>query len=126
MSTSKEIVQKWHDALNRGDVDRMVALVHQDVVVGGPRGKTSGIQVVRQWFGRANVRLVPLTYFGTGQTIVVEEKGEWIDPANGQVTGSQTVATLFTVEGNLITSIVRHDQVEAALSEAGLTLSDKA
>ena len=126
MSTPLEIVQAWHEALNRGDVDAMMALLDQNVVMGGPRGTANGSTIVREWFGRANVRLHPLAYFARGQSIVVEEKGEWLDPNNGQVVGSQPVATHFTVEYGLITRIMRHDQLTTAMSEAGLTTSDMA
>ena len=32
-----ETVQAWHDALNAGDLDRLVSLMHDDVAFGGPR-----------------------------------------------------------------------------------------
>lgn len=35
MSTPKEIVQRWHDALNQGDVEQLSALVHPEVEIGG-------------------------------------------------------------------------------------------
>lgn len=126
MSSPKEIVQKWHDALNSEDVEGMVALVHHDVKIGGPRGSTSGTEIMREWFGRAHVRLYPLVYYQRQQTIVVEEQGEWRDATTGEITGSQKVATIFMVEDELITSIVRLDQIENALSEAGLTTADRA
>ena len=31
-------VEDWHDALNRGDSDRLVDLSHPEVEVGGSRG----------------------------------------------------------------------------------------
>ena len=126
MHTPLHIVRQWHDALNQGEIEKLVSLVHPDVVVGGPRGSTSGAHVVREWFGRANVRLHPLAYFAREQIVVVEEEGEWIDPASGEVTGQQRVASAFAVADGLITRIVRHDQLEDALSDTGLTLSDRA
>jgi ketosteroid isomerase-like protein len=111
MSTPKEIVQQWHDALNQGDVEQMSALVHPEVEIGGPRGITKGVQVMREWFGRANVRLRPVAYFANAQSVIVEEVGEWLDPSSGQVVGSQQVATHFHIADGLITSIVRHDPV---------------
>jgi hypothetical protein len=126
MSIAREIVEAWHSALNQGDVETMMALVDANVVVGGPRGTTQGAAVVREWFGRANVRLIPLAYFSREQTVVVEEEGEWLDPASRQVSGRQRVATHFVVKDGLITSIIRHDQIEDALSAAGLTTADKA
>ena len=125
MSTAKEIVGKWHDALNQGDLDTLMALVAEDVDVSGPHGTTHGAAIVREWFGRANVRLIPLAYYTREQRIVVEEEGEWIDPISGVVTGSQRVATYFVVAQGMITHILRHDQLEVALAEANLTLSDR-
>jgi hypothetical protein len=119
------IVQDWHTALNSGDTERLVALVHPDVEVGGPRGRTSGAQVMREWTGRANVQLHPLRYFQRGQTVVVEEQGEWLAPETGQVVGNQVVATVFTVSSALITRVVRHDDLETALQVAGITPADE-
>jgi hypothetical protein len=126
MSTASELVRQWHEALNQGDLATVMNLVHDDVVVGGPRGTASGAALVREWFGRANVRLYPLIYFANGQTVVVEQNGEWLDPASGEVTGQQRVSTHFVVAEGLITHIARYDQLEDALSEAGLTISDRA
>ena len=115
-----KIVTDWHTALNEGQVERLVEKVRPDVEVGGPRGKTQGAEVVREWFGRANVRLWPLRYFVREAVVVVEEKGEWVDPGKGQVTGSQMVTTVFTIREGLITHILRYDSLEIALKEAGL------
>ena len=32
------VVEAWHEALNDGEVDRLVGLSHPEVEVGGPRG----------------------------------------------------------------------------------------
>lgn len=120
-----KIVADWHTALNEGQVESLVEKVRPDVEVGGPRGKTQGAEVVREWFGRANVRLWPLRYFVREVAVVVEEKGEWVEPATGQVTGSQTVASFFTVREGLIASILRFDSLEIALKEAGLGWQDE-
>ena len=125
MFTASEIVRAWHNALNTGDLEKMMSLIHTEVVVGGPRGTASGAALVREWFGRANVRLYPLTYFANGQNVVVEENGEWIDPTTGEITGHQRVSTHFEVKEGLITRIARYDQLETALSEAGLTISNR-
>jgi ketosteroid isomerase-like protein len=54
------IVEVWHEALNAGDVDRLVALLHPDVarwvvVLAGP----ATAQLLREWLDRANIRLDP-------------------------------------------------------------------
>jgi hypothetical protein len=126
MESSKvDLVRQWHTALNEGAIDAMVALVDEAVEVGGPRGMTQGAGVVRDWFGRANVHLIPLQLFHGGDTVVVEERGEWLSPDTGEITSFQIVATIFIVRDNLITRIMRYDTLETALTEAGLTEADK-
>jgi hypothetical protein len=125
MSSALNIVARWHIALNTGQVDQMVELVHPEVEVGGPRGKTQGAAVVKEWFGRANIRLIPLRYFNRQNVVVVEEQGEWLSPETGQVTGSQVVASVFAVTEGLITGILRYDNLATALREGGLAWSDE-
>ncbi len=127
MTTStRSVVQQWHAALNTAQVDEMMTYVHPQVEIGGPRGTTRGAQVVREWFGRANLRLLPQRWFGLGDQIVVEEMGEWRSPETDQITGSQIVATVFRVDDDgLITRIVRHDNLLAALEDVCLTLEDE-
>ena len=51
-----QTVIAWHDALNNGDVDRLVALSHPDVEVGGPRGSAHGAQTCATgWIARTFV-----------------------------------------------------------------------
>src|SRR4051794_1047694 len=111
-NSALKIVANWHTALNEGKVERLMEMVRSDVEVGGPRGKTQGAEVVREWFGRANVRLWPLRYFVRQYTVVVEEKGEWLAPDTGKVTGGQTAATVFTVRDGLIAGIIRYDTLK--------------
>jgi ketosteroid isomerase-like protein len=119
-----EAVLRWHEALNAGDAERVASLSHPEVEVGGPRGTARGRQVLEDWVGRANIRLEPLRLFGRGPTVVVEEAATWRDAQTGETTGEATVATVFASDGGLVARIVRHDGLEAALRDAGLTRSD--
>ncbi len=123
-------VDTWHRLLNDGDIERLVALIHRDIELGGPRsvssnprGMSSGIQVFREWFGRAGIQLTPLRYFHKGNVVVAEEEGVWHSPDDGHETGRQVVWSLFTLEDGLITGIKRFDTLPAALREAGLNES---
>jgi len=121
-----EVVQKWHAALNAGQTDQMVALVHPQVEVGGPRGSTRGVQALLDWFGRANIRLLPQRWFDGGNQIVVQELGQWRAPESDQVTSSQLVASVFRVsDDGLITRIWRHDDLAPALEDVCLSLEDE-
>jgi hypothetical protein len=124
MKSALEIVLDWHTALNAGEVDRMVALVDPNVEIGGPKGLTHGAEVVREWFGRANVKFHPLRSFQRDEQVVVEARGDWHDEA-GNLTGSQNVSTHFVVTADTISRIMRYDELESALNAAGLQLSDE-
>jgi len=119
------VVLAWHEALNAGDAERLAALSHPEVELGGPRGSARGRRVLEDWVGRANVRLEPLRSFQNGRTVVVEEAATWRDARTGETTGEATVATIFALDGGLVAGIVRHDGLEDALRSAGLDGSDE-
>jgi uncharacterized protein YbjT (DUF2867 family) len=112
-----QIVTAWHDALNNDDVERLVALSHPDVEVGGPRGSAHGVQILREWVDRANIRLEPGCTFGEAGTVVVEQAAEWQSAEPG---GIKTVATVFVVSDGLVTSVVRYPDLASALRAANL------
>ncbi len=118
-------VLAWHEALNAGDAERVASLSHPEVEIGGPRGSAHGRQVLKEWVGRANVRLEPLRSFKRGGTVVVEEAATWRDAQTGETVGEATVATVFELDGGLVTGIFRHDGLEDALRSAGLDGSDE-
>ena len=120
-----EAVLAWHEALNAGDAERLAALSHPDVELGGPRGPARGRQVLKDWVSRANVTLAPLRSFQSGRTVVVEEAATWRDAGTGEKTGEATVATVFTVEDGLVAALNRHESLEDALRSAGLEESDR-
>jgi hypothetical protein len=114
------VVEEWHEALNAGDVERLVALSHPDVGVGGPRGTGRGAGLLREWVARANIRLEPRRVFQREETLVVEEEAEWRSPETGEVIGASTVGSVFVVRGGRVASIVRCDDLAGALDAAGL------
>ena len=120
VSPEMQTVIAWHDALNDGDVERLVALSHPDVEVGGPRGSAHGAQILREWVDRANIRLEPGRAFGDAGTVVVEQGAEWKSAEPG---GVQTVASVFVVSDGLVTSVVRYPDLTSALRAASLDAS---
>ena len=120
ISPEIQTVIAWHDALNNGDVERLVALSHPEVEVGGPRGSAHGVQILREWVDRANIRLEPGRTFGEADTVVVEQGAEWQSAEPG---GVQTVASVFVVSDGLVTSVVRYPDLGSALRAANLDAS---
>jgi ketosteroid isomerase-like protein len=115
-----QTVIAWHDALNDGDVERLVALSHPEVEVGGPRGSAHGAQILREWVSRANIRLEPRRTFHEANTVVVDQGAEWQSAEPGNV---QTVASVFVISDGLVTSVVRYPDLESALRAANLDAS---
>jgi ketosteroid isomerase-like protein len=115
-----QTVSAWHDALNAGDVESLVALSHPDIKVGGPRGSALGAQILREWVDRADIRLEPGRTFGEAGTVVVEQVAEWqsADPDN-----IQPVASVFVVSDGLVTSVVRYPDLASALDAANFDAS---
>jgi hypothetical protein len=116
----QETVKAWHEALNGRDTERLLELSHPEISVGGPRGTGSGSDLLLAWVERANVTLEPLRYVDGGETIVVEETATWTSPGADEPDTQATVASVFTVSGDVVTSIVRHDDLTGALTTAGL------
>lgn len=118
-------VLAWHEALNDGDVERLVGLSHPEVAVGGPRGTGYGAQLLREWVDRANIRLEPGRVFYRAQTVVVEQGASWTSAVGtGETAPVQTVASVFTVRDGLVASVVRHDNLADALSAEDFDESD--
>ncbi len=120
------IVKTWHESLNEADVDRLVGLSHPNIELGGPRGTGRGSQLLREWVARANIRLTPGRIFHQADTVVVEQEAEWSSPQTGQVTGSQTLASVFVLHDGRIASLLRYDDLAEALRTANLNGSHEA
>jgi ketosteroid isomerase-like protein len=125
MAAAVDVVTAWHDALNTGDNGRLLDLVTADVEVGGPRGAGRGVDLLREWVDRAGIHLIPARTFYRGDVVVVEQRATWQTTSNGQPTEPTTVASVFRMQGERIASILRFDDLTAALSAAGLTDSDE-
>jgi ketosteroid isomerase-like protein len=110
-----QTVAAWHEALNYGDVERLVTLSHPNVEVGGPRGSGHGAQILREWVDRANVRLEPGRMFCEANAVIVEQEAEW---QSTEPDDRQTVASVFLVHEGLVTSVVRYPDLASALRAA--------
>ena len=122
-------IERWHDAVNTGDAAGAGALCTADVEVGGPRGSGYGRELVVEWVGHAGIRIRPVRWFcGTApdgsSAAVVEQDAQWPDGSGG-LTDAVRVATAFRLHDGVITSVVRHGDVGAALAGTGLTAGDE-
>jgi hypothetical protein len=125
MSDQIALIQAWHDALNRGDTDALLALSHDDIEVGGPRGSGHGSALLRDWVARAGIRLQPRRWFAKDDALVVEQLATWRDPTTGQPTPPAGAASAFVVDAGRVRRVLRYETLDAALAAAGLTLQDE-
>jgi ketosteroid isomerase-like protein len=117
------IAGAWHEALNQGDVARLLSLSVPDVEVGGPRGSGSGAELLREWVARAAIQLEPQRTYGRNGTIVVVQLARW-QASDGGLGEPQPVATVFRVRDGRVASVIRFDDVLSALEAAGLDETD--
>jgi hypothetical protein len=121
---SLEVVRTWHDAVNRGDADALIAVSTKDIEIGGPRGTAHGSAVLRDWVGRAGIHLEPRRWFAGPSDVVVEQVATWRN-AEGGVTEPATIATSFRIDEGLVCRMVRYESLPDALAATGLTVQDE-
>ena len=114
------IVQAFHDHLNNREVAMLLELASDDLRIGGPRGSGEGKYLLEEWVGRATISLVPQRWFRDDNTVVVEQKAVWRDPSTGAETGTQTVATVFTVRNGLLAGIYRYGFLGEAVNSVDM------
>lgn len=114
------VVQAFHDHLNDRNVGDLLALATDDVKIGGPRGSGEGKYLLEEWVGRASITLTPRRWFIDDSTVVVEQFATWMDPETGVETGSQTVATVFTMVDSQITGIARYGFLAEAVNSVNM------
>ncbi len=117
-----DVVRRWHEALNGGDLERFTDLHAQNVEFVGPRGSGRGAGLVRDWSARSGIRLEPLRSYGPGEdgALVVTQLASWRDPESGGFGEPIEAATAFQVVDGLVTRIARFDTLPEALRFAGL------
>lgn len=92
-----QTVKFWHDALNAGDLNRLLALSTTDIEVGGPRGSGRGSSILADWVGRTGITLAPQQYFARGPLVVVEQEARWHVSGGDDSADPQKVASVFAV-----------------------------
>jgi ketosteroid isomerase-like protein len=118
-SPEQATVLAWHDALNSGDVERVVSLATDDVEVGGPKGSGRSADLLRDWVSHAGIRLEPGRLFQQGDVVVVEQRAQW-RAADGTLGELQPAATVFRLRDGRITSILRYPDLTTALASVSL------
>jgi hypothetical protein len=118
------VVQAWQEAVNRQDVARLAALSGPDIEIVGPRGSGRGIDLLRDWLGRAGLRLVAQRAFAHGNVVVTANHGVW-HGATEATSGAADFAASFRVDDGRVARFARYDSLDDALTAANLTPADE-
>ena len=120
--------RSWQEAMNARDVERLVALAHDDVEVEGPRGVGRGTGLLRAWMDRqaggVGLRLEARRWFARGDTVVVDQLAEWRE-GTGAVVERQEVGSVLVVRDGRVARFARHPDLGAALHAAGFGPADE-
>jgi hypothetical protein len=113
-------VRAWHRVVNDRDIAAARAVVADDVVMGGPKGHATGVDVFLEWIGHAGIHLTPLSWHPiNGETVVVEQDATWPEnPETDADADPVRVATLFRLSGNRVTAALRFENLQDALAAA--------
>ena len=121
MSTSEiATVLAWHDALNARDLDTLEQLSSDDIEVGDANGAAQGHAALRSWAQALPATVEPGRMFVHDGVVVVEQTVTRDDGT------AQAGAAAFRVVHDHVTSVFRHDSLDAALAATDLTEEDLA
>lgn len=120
MQQEQMVVSRWHDAVNRSDLELLAEQLQPDVAIVGPRGSAHGVDMVLAWASRAGITLQPTAWYAAGDEMVVGQEARWRDAASGQLGEPFQIGTRFRLRAGLIAHIERHMELSEALAAAGL------
>lgn len=110
--TLEGAINRWHAAVNGGDLGGAELAVTNPIVVLGPRGAgpiTPG--EFADWVRRSGIRLVPRSWHPiSNRLMVVEEDATW-----PQAAAPARVATLFRITGVRVSAALRLPDLKSAL-----------
>ena len=112
MSDAVEVLARWHEAVNAGDVEGAVACCDPDVAVAGPRGVGLGHDLMRGWLMRSGIRLEPQEdLVETDGRFVVREVARWTtaNAPDGAPLAPTETWCVFTVADGLLASVARFE-----------------
>jgi ketosteroid isomerase-like protein len=125
------VARAYDRAYDARDVERMVALAHEDVEAITPRGTARGhaplrVFMARQTYGVSWHATERRYFYRGGNTVVVSVQGEWRYVDSGDVAERENGAAVYTVHDGLIARFQPFEDLDAALATAAMTQDDEA
>ncbi len=118
------VIEAWQRAASAKDVEGLIVVSDPNIEIVGPRGVASGHSILREWIARAGLQLQSRKAFVRDEVAVVEQDAVWHSVETGEKLSESVIASVFHVENELVTYFSRHDSLESALQEAGLSDDD--
>lgn len=117
------LILAWHDAVNAGRIEEVLALTTEDVRVGGPRGSASGQDVLADWVSHAGIQLTPRVIHEGARALYVEQDAQW--PSAGASPDGIPACTVFEMHDDRIAALLRYDSLEDALAAMSDRVTDE-
>lgn len=118
-------VERWLDAVNAKNAERLIESSDSNIEIVGPRGSAYGHQVLREWLERAGLTLTTLRIFVRGNVIVLAQHGVWHSVESGEVVGEADVASQFKIENQKVAKYARFNTLDEAFEKTELDFSDE-
>lgn len=118
-----DVVRAWQEAVNSGDLKRLLELSEDQIEMIGPHGRGRGADLLDGWLERSGFSGEIRQIFARGSAVVVMERGTWRNPGSGAISGAG-VALAFAIAGARVARFARFDDLGAALNHAGLSEAD--
>lgn len=115
-----ETADIWIDKVNAKDVKGVFAVSKSTIEMVGPHGTAAGLETLGQWVEESGIQLSTLTRYAKEDRVVYEQKGTWNDQA-----GEVIVYTFMEVKDGRVARVSRHETLEEALGDSGLSEVDK-
>ncbi|MEU6998742.1 hypothetical protein [Nonomuraea sp. NPDC046570] len=108
-------IGRWHEAVNRADLDAARLAVADQIVVNGPKGAGAVTpDGFADWIIRSGIQMRPRSWHPiSDRVLVVEQDARW--PQNE---AWSRVATAFRVTGDRVSAALRFPDLRAALEFA--------
>ncbi|MFC4496984.1 nuclear transport factor 2 family protein [Streptomyces ovatisporus] len=113
-------VREWHRAVNERDVSAARAVAAEAIVMAGPKGETAGVASFVEWIEHSGIHLRPVSWHPVDDSnVVVVQDATWprhpqADPEAAPI----RMATLFRLQDDRVTAVLRYDGLDAALAAA--------
>ena len=128
MTNNNEMIDtadRWIEYCNDQDLEGLAGITAEELEVHGPKGTATIDKTgLKEWMGRANLKLETFEHYARDNKVVMGQHGTWLD-TNGAVKGEQDVYTVLVFDREKVGALGRFDDKEQAFDVTGLEEGDR-